>query len=471
MPLDPNIALSFRMPALTSPLELAGQFAQLRAAENANALAGYNLSKARREDEAENALADAYRASVGAGGQIDRTTFLNKLAMGAGAGRIPTAMKNFREEDKQKVELDKTKAETRDKNLAIIGGALVSSMQDPSDENLVRNFTALDGIGIDTASLRQQFAGMNPDQRRQTIKGFASGTAVGREAMQALTSKVEYKDAGGALVPVETNALAGVIGPTAGPQIARTLTPGERLVDARTRAEGAANRAVTIRGQDLAAAERGIPSGYRRTASGELTFIPGGPADPAVKEAGKPLTEFQGKSTAFGLRAQAAHDILNELATAGNAMPSVLKQSVQGIPLVGGALGMGANVMASGPQQQVEQAQRDFINAVLRQESGAVISDSEFINARQQYFPQPGDSPKVIEQKRANRERAIEGFKVSAGPGAGQIKSEPRGAATTAGVDSFDEMPDPRLYNGRTIDDSKTGIAYRSNGSSWVKVK
>ena len=72
-------------------------------------------------------------------------------------------------------------------------------------------------------------------------------------------------------------------------------------------------------------------------------------------------------------------------------------------------LGAAANWTQSGAQQQVEQAQRDFINAVLRRESGAAIADSEFANARQQYFPQPGDSPEVIAQKRKNRDLATAG--------------------------------------------------------------
>lgn len=58
-------------------------------------------------------------------------------------------------------------------------------------------------------------------------------------------------------------------------------------------------------------------------------------------------------------------------------------------------------------QQQYEQAQRDFINAKLRQESGAVISPSEFDNARKQYFPQPWDTNETILQKQKNRELVI----------------------------------------------------------------
>src|SRR5690606_12518456 len=74
------------------------------------------------------------------------------------------------------------------------------------------------------------------------------------------------------------------------------------------------------------------------------------------------------------------------------------------------------NYMVSGDYQKFEPAQRDFINAVLRRESGAVISDEEFANARKQYLPQRGDTTEVLAQKRQNRQIAIEGMRRAAGP-------------------------------------------------------
>lgn len=71
-----------------------------------------------------------------------------------------------------------------------------------------------------------------------------------------------------------------------------------------------------------------------------------------------------------------------------------------------------------GPEfQKFDQARRDFINATLRRESGAVISDAEFDNANKQYFPVPGDTQDVLKQKRANRRNAIEGIGAGAGKG------------------------------------------------------
>lgn len=64
--------------------------------------------------------------------------------------------------------------------------------------------------------------------------------------------------------------------------------------------------------------------------------------------------------------------------------------------------------------QRFMQARRDFINAALRRESGAAISQSEFENAEAQYFEQPGDSPEVVAQKKRNRAIVIESMKNAA---------------------------------------------------------
>jgi hypothetical protein len=74
------------------------------------------------------------------------------------------------------------------------------------------------------------------------------------------------------------------------------------------------------------------------------------------------------------------------------------------------------NFMRSPEGQQNDQAERNFINAALRRESGAAISEGEFQNAEKQYFPRAGDSPEVIEQKRKNRAIVLKGLSTEAGP-------------------------------------------------------
>jgi hypothetical protein len=185
-----------------------------------------------------------------------------------------------------------------------------------------------------------------------------------------------------------------------------------------------ASNAVAIRGQNMTDARAReqiqlgkVPAGYRQNPDGTLSYISGGPADPSAAKRAAP-TEFQGKSATFGARALEADKILNQLGTDFSPMGINSKAAMARTPLVGGALEYGANLALSDNSQKAEQAQRDFVNAVLRQESGAAISASEFDNARKQYFPQPGDSPAVITQKARNRQIAIEGFRQNARPGA-----------------------------------------------------
>ena len=139
----------------------------------------------------------------------------------------------------------------------------------------------------------------------------------------------------------------------------------------------------------------------------------GKPLNPTARE--RPLTEYQGKNAMYGVRASMAHKTLLDLEEKISVTGLAVKRGLQDTPVIGGALGAAANVALSKQQQQVEQAQRNFVNAVLRQESGAVINPSEFENAIKQYFPQPGDKKEVIEQKRQNRVAVINGFKKIAG--------------------------------------------------------
>ncbi len=154
-----------------------------------------------------------------------------------------------------------------------------------------------------------------------------------------------------------------------------------------------------------------------------------GVGKPAVDQKGEVLkgrqnmTESQGKAAGMLHRATTANDILNTLEDAGHTNRGVIKQAAGAVPLIGGGLEMGVNTLPAimgGPsssQQKVEQARRDFVNAALRVESGAAISESEFRNAERQYFPMPGDTKEVLAQKRQNRQTELEALKLQAGPG------------------------------------------------------
>lgn len=186
-----------------------------------------------------------------------------------------------------------------------------------------------------------------------------------------------------------------------------------------------ANMNITAR-RDMADATRAAgrekaPPGYRFNPDGSLAAITGGPADPKAKTGadGMPkLTEAQGKANLYQSRATESDRIMSELEGKYSPMAINAKQKAGETWVVGGGLEAAANAMLPENAQKVEQSQRDFVNAILRQESGAVINPDEFKNAQKQYFPQPGDGDGVIAQKKKNRATAIAGLKVMAGPAA-----------------------------------------------------
>lgn len=129
------------------------------------------------------------------------------------------------------------------------------------------------------------------------------------------------------------------------------------------------------------------------------------------------VTLDERKAMTFADRLSTSGAIIDQLEAAGTSASDAARSSV---PLIG-------NWLVSGKYQQLDQAKRDFINAQLRRESGAVISEEEFDNANRQYFPQPGDTPATLAQKRANRKIVIDGMKRDSGPTYGGGAEDPLG--------------------------------------------
>ena len=116
---------------------------------------------------------------------------------------------------------------------------------------------------------------------------------------------------------------------------------------------------------------------------------------------GKPMTSTQAKSFSYGTRMVNSDVIITELGPQFVGLESYLGEKLP-------------NFMKSEDRQRYEQAQRNFVNAKLREESGAAIAESEFDSAIKQYFPRPGDSEETIAQKAANRQTVINGMATSA---------------------------------------------------------
>lgn len=189
------------------------------------------------------------------------------------------------------------------------------------------------------------------------------------------------------------------------------------------KAENELNRGVTLRGQDLSSttARRGqdisaltARRGQDITASNaaqRLAFDRAGGVAAVNAASGvtaKPekFTEGMRNNAMYAQRMTAAEKLM---ADTYEQKPSVTEKAV-------GILGeTAANATRSPDRQKALQAQRDWVRAKLRKESGAAIGVDEMNQEINTYFPQIGDSTDVIEQKKIAREQATQGLIQSAG--------------------------------------------------------
>lgn len=141
-------------------------------------------------------------------------------------------------------------------------------------------------------------------------------------------------------------------------------------------------------------------------------------------EGAKPPTEAQANAGGYLGRMERADAMLTQFAQGKDGVTGGETTSAIANALPGG------NMLRSEKQQQVRQAQEDWVRAKLRKESGAVIGEDEMAREIKTYFPQMGDGPKVIAQKEAARATAREAMAL----GAGKARLAPAPAAAPAGL-------------------------------------
>ena len=139
-------------------------------------------------------------------------------------------------------------------------------------------------------------------------------------------------------------------------------------------------------------AERGVMVDPRTGQATQVT-MGGQPLGPKNKD----LTESQSNAVAFAMRAQNA---LENLQKSGNI--GVYDYSASRVPGVG-------NAMMSSDKGQAMNAEKQFIAAVPRKESGAAISQGEYDSYGRSSSLDQGDDAATLEQKARNREVAIQG--------------------------------------------------------------
>lgn len=138
------------------------------------------------------------------------------------------------------------------------------------------------------------------------------------------------------------------------------------------------------------------------------------------------FTEVQAKTGGFANRVEASNKIAGDLEDTLGFDATSISEAIKGaVPGFG-------NILSSEDRQVYNQAKLDFITAVLRLESGAAIAPKEFEKEDKKYFPQPGDKPKVIANKRKARERQFRILKGGSGGAYEAMRSQIDEPADTA---------------------------------------
>jgi len=368
MAIDASIPLQVQAPA--NPLAQYTQLAQLQAMQTQGKLADVQLQGQQRAQERQNKLSQLLSGDYATPDAREQA-----LLKGGFADESLKLGKDRRENTKIQTDTEATQFKTAHEKIIALQN-VIGAARDPA--SYMQALQAAQSMGLDVSKAPQQF-----DPAYVQNAGLQAQTAKERLEAEARKRGLDIQALSQQEAGRHNRASEGL------------TARGQNMTDARARETTAATltKPFEITGED------GKPVLVQQDKQGNIKPVQG---YTPKQGASKPLTDSQSKALLFGSRMQESGAILDELADQGRTT------SVPGsrAPVVGAAI----TALSGEKNQKLEQAKRDFINATLRRESGAVIADSEFDNAEKQYFPQIGDSEAVKAQKKRNREVATRGI-------------------------------------------------------------
>lgn len=156
---------------------------------------------------------------------------------------------------------------------------------------------------------------------------------------------------------------------------------------------------------------------------GDGMVVYGPDGQPIVSTGGatpKPFTEAQGKDVVFATRAKGALAALDPVA---GELTDRVSRAAEYDPT-----GFARGAVQSDKFQLAKNAGDEFLQALLRKDSGAAITAGEQALYGTTYLPQPGDNAALIEQKKTARQRAVAA--IEAGMSPSQIVAQEKAIAT-----------------------------------------
>jgi hypothetical protein len=133
---------------------------------------------------------------------------------------------------------------------------------------------------------------------------------------------------------------------------------------------------------------------------GKPVMVQGGPGTTAK------FTEGQSKDNVYATRAEGALAKLEPVADALTSRTGKVGEALGGV-----TLGLSREMMQTDEFQVAKNAGDEFLQAILRKDTGAAITTDEQALYGVTYLPQPGDGEAVLTAKREARARALEAIR------------------------------------------------------------
>lgn len=371
---DPNILMGIKTAQFINPLDAAAQAAQVKRANLQNAMF-------QQEADTQSKLDKAYQL---AGGDVNKMQA--DPSIGYKAGMEINSLKATQAQNAFKAQNEKLDYLLKQSEYS---AQQASGVKDQAGWDRVRNHV-LQTLGPDAAAhMPEQFS---EDAKQQLIDGamsFKDRIAQQRADQQSMQQDRMYNATMERIAASERNAAQRSDGGN-----------GEARYNTIYDTQG---KAFFVNPKDPTAPP--IPI---KTETGDQFAKPPAPT--------KAFTQDQSKAAIYGKRIEQAASILDDIGSDYNPTSIAVKGTLEDAPLVGKYAGMYANEKIDPKSRQVEQAQLNILNAILRQESGATIGSPEFKKAEKQYFIVPGDDEQTKANKRQNLQTVIAGMKNESGP-------------------------------------------------------
>ena len=255
---------------------------------------------------------------------------------------------------------------------------------------------------------KAQGAYRDADLGDQVLAGQRTAGAVGASQAAVAGKSLYNSDASGAVLDLFGGGLN-----TSNPMAQSTIAlKGEQAGAQRANAVqsyAAADNSRASAAETRAGSSGGgkAPTGYRWGAGGSLEPIPGGPA-------AKENTSSEGERKAGTLLMRLRGSQAQMLAAVGQSPNSEKPiMAAEFVRSIGGDTP--ANLMTDEARQQVEAAQLDMLDAALTLGTGAAYTKEQLRGYAKSFFPQIGDQPKTLADKRVRLANVIRSAEIAAG--------------------------------------------------------